>query len=389
MRAKILYIYIFPIIGLALLSCTKSWKIGSYLPRSRSGSHELILPRYDSNNTGFVDRTLKHPMELKWEFKTSAPVTAGILVDGYYIISGDLKGNIWIANAASGQRVVRKNFKGEITAPMAISGSYLVFALGIKGDKVGVIDMKSGKVLWERDGCDFQSSFAVDRDAVYIGDGKGNIVGRRIADGSLIWKNKIDGAVTAGCVRSDSVIYAGTSDGWVYAFDNVSGRQLWRTGLKAVLMDPMVIEDHGLFCVALDSCVYRLNREDGSVVWKFKTGGEIRSGIAVALAGQADGLAYVCSTDGCLYALNLSDAGLAFKFCAADPVITSPVVTANAVVFGSLDGYLYVVDRITGKLLFDYDAESPIISSPAVSGENIILSCRNRRLLALHPMQGS
>ncbi|GAG21333.1 unnamed protein product, partial [marine sediment metagenome] len=81
------------------------------------------MPRYDNNNTGFVNRELKLPLNLKWEFRTSAVVKANLVGNSYFIVAGDLAGNLYLLNSISGKKLSKKRIKGEFVAPPVLVDS--------------------------------------------------------------------------------------------------------------------------------------------------------------------------------------------------------------------------------------------------------------------------
>src|SRR5205823_2383363 len=71
-----------------------------------------------------------------------------------------------------------------------------------------------------------------------------------------------------------------------------------------------------------DTNVYAFNASNGSLVWKFKTGGMVDSSPAVV-----DGVVYVGSNDGKVYALNASNGTKKWSFTTGDQIANgSPVV---------------------------------------------------------------
>ena len=114
---------------------------------------------------------------------------------------------------------------------------------------------------------------------------------------------------------------------------------------------------------------------DIGIVWKFPTGGPVRSSPAVT-----DNVVYIGSEDGYLYALDRLDGHLLWRFRAGGPISGSPAVDAGTVVVSSADGSLYAVDRRSGEQVwhirtgagkpnrwgFDYIVSSPVLDDGVV-----------------------
>ncbi len=81
----------------------------------------------------------------------------------------------------------------------------------------------------------------------------------------------------------------------------------------------------------------------GELVWKFQTGGRVRSAPALS-----DGVIYFGSEDGYLYALDPQTGAEKWRFKTGGAVWSSPAVSDGMVYFGSDDNYLYAVDLQTG-----------------------------------------
>ena len=128
----------------------------------------------------------------------------------------------------------------------------------------------------------------------------------------------------------------------------------------------------------------------GKVLWRYATGGRVRSSPTVA-----DGVVYVGSFDGHLYALDAARGTLRWKFATQGVTIepegggydrrsvqSSPAVTADLVVVGCRDGRLYAVDRSTGKERWNFDHQiSWVVGSPAIVGGRAIVGSSDGRFV--------
>ncbi|MBD3234705.1 MAG: PQQ-binding-like beta-propeller repeat protein [candidate division Zixibacteria bacterium] len=368
------------IFSILLLGC------GSGLKYKREGALHIpwhsgwLLPRYDGYNTGFVDRELKLPLELKWEYKTSAAVTANCIGNEYFIVAGDLTGNLYMINTANGKKMSKESMKGVITAPPLLKDSLLFFSTNTKNDRFGAINIKSGEILWENEGMDFSTIFSVGRGALYIGGGNGRIGAWRVANGSEVWSKIGNMQTSGGCITRDTIVFAAFSNGNVTAYNSLTGEKLWQRKLGAAQSGHITITDSLVICAGLDSTVHLLDTESGSEIWDYQVDGVIRGGVSIA-----GNLCYFGCNSGKLFAIDIENHSELFYFQTDDPITTSVLITKNKVAFGSLDGRLYILNRFTGELLFQYETEDQIISSPILAGNGIAFSCHNKKLLYLYP----
>ena len=95
----------------------------------------------------------------------------------------------------------------------------------------------------------------------------------------------------------------------------------------------------------------------GELVWKFQTGGRVRSSPAVS-----DGVIYFGSEDGYLYAVDIQSGAEKWKFQTGGRVWSSPAVSDGVVYFGSDDTYLYAVDSQTGAEKWKFQTGGPVWS---------------------------
>ncbi len=370
----------------AILFCILLSGCGSGLKYKREGSSYIpwntgwLLPRYDQYNTGYVDREIKLPLELKWEFKTSAAVTANCIGNEYFIIAGDLTGNLYMINTANGKKMSKESMKGVISAPPLLKDSILFFAANTKNDRFGAINIESGEVMWENEGIDFSTAFSVGKGALYIGGGDGSIGAWRIANGSEVWSKADNMQTSGGCVTGDTMVFAAFSNGNVAAYNSLTGEKLWGRNLGAAQTGYITITDSLVICAGLDSTVHFLDIESGSEIWNYQVDGVIRGGVSIA--GK---VCYFGCNSGKLYAVDIENHSELFSFQTDDPITTSVLVAKGKAAFGSLDGHLYVLDRFTGELLFQYETKDQIISSPILAGNGIAFSCHNKKILYLYP----
>ena len=119
----------------------------------------------------------------------------------------------------------------------------------------------------------------------------------------------------------------------------------------------------------------------GTLLWKYKTGGQVRSSPAI----DSYGTIYFGSDDGFLYAVD-SSGKLKWKYNAGSPISSSPTIgSSGAIYFGSHDGYLYALDK-TGVRLWRRFLGSAIYSSPAIGYDGAIyVTCYNDYVYALNP----
>jgi outer membrane protein assembly factor BamB len=128
--------------------------------------------------------------------------------------------------------------------------------------------------------------------------------------------------------------------------------------------------------------------------WSFSTGASVRSSAAVG----DNGVLYVGSEDGHLYALNGNDGSLRWKLAMGGPVSSSPIIRGDGTLFvGCGDGNLYAV-RSTGSVLWklpllgevaaarNLTTPLPIVSSPTIGADDVVyVGSQDTNLFAVNP----
>ena len=138
------------------------------------------------------------------------------------------------------------------------------------------------------------------------------------------------------------------------------------------------------------------------VAWKFRTEGRVVSSPVVS--GDA---VYFGSHDGHIYAVGRSDGALRWKFATEGPVASSPAVASGVAIASSVDGRIYAVDVGTGKMKWTFVTEGErrftapgihgaiprtermpdpfdiFLSSPAVAGNTVYIGSGDSHVYAL------
>ena len=229
------------------------------------------------------------------------------------------------------------------------------------------------------------------------------------------WKFQTGDRIVSSPVYADATIFFGSDDGNIYAVDAADGHQLWRRRTGGPVASTPVIAGRLLYVGSYDGKFYALDARTGEPQWKFVTGGERRFE-AKGLHGMqpknqtiadpfdvylsspvvAAGVVYFGSGDGNVYALDALSGELRWKFHTGDVVHSSPAYSDGTVFVGSWDSYLYAVDARTGKEKWRFHGgEDPMVhnqvgfqSSPTVVNGVLYTGCRDSNLYAIDAATG-
>ncbi len=229
------------------------------------------------------------------------------------------------------------------------------------------------------------------------------------------WTFQTGDRIVASPVHQDGVIYFGGDDGFVYAVSATDGLLRWKRKTGGPVPSTPAIAGDTLYVASYDGKFYALDKRTGVPRWIFRTGGEQRFE-AKGLHGMqpknqtiadpydvflsspvvAAGVVYFGSGDHHLYALDAASGDLKWKFATGDVVHASPAYADGVVYFGSWDSYFYAVDAASGVQRWRFHGgEDPVThnqvgfqSSAAVVDGVVYTGCRDSNVYALDAASG-
>lgn len=233
--------------------------------------------------------------------------------------------------------------------------------------------------------------------------------------GSLKWKFHTQGPIFSSPVLCDGVAYVGSADHFLYAIDAASGALKWKFKTQGPVNSSPAIA-HGLvYVLSLDGTFYAVDSTSGKAAWRFQTAGERRFSapgihgmmprtevmpdpfdVFLSSAVVTADLVYFGSGDGAVYALNAASGALRWKFQTGNVVHTSPALSDGLVFVGSFDRNLYALDAQSGALQWKFTTgddttiynQVGIASSPAVAHGTVYFGSRDSHLYALNAQTG-
>lgn len=200
---------------------------------------------------------------------------------------------------------------------------------------------------------------------------------------SLAWSTKTGGRICATPVVTESAVYVGSYDHFLYAFDPVWGKPYWsvKTG-DFIASAPVVVEDT-IYVGSADHHLYALDATNGSLRWTYKTKGYITSSPIFS-----SGLIYVSSWDYHLYALDVGTGQQRWVAHAGNALSSSAVIMNGIVYVGARDDKLYAFDAATGIPRWTFTTKGIITSSPAAANGIVYAGSWDCCLYALDALTG-
>lgn len=230
------------------------------------------------------------------------------------------------------------------------------------------------------------------------------------------WKFHTDDAIISSPVLSAGILYFGSADNGVYAVDAASGKQRWRFETHGNVNSSPAVVTGDVFVLSSDGNLYAIDASSGVQKWAFATEGERRftkPGIDYlnpATETMPDpwdfflsspvvsaGTVYFGSGDNHVYAVDATTGALKWKFKTGDVVHASPAISGGVVYVGGFDACFYALDGATGALLWKFQTErtdprylmTGIPGSAAIAKGIVYFGCRDAHVYALDAKSGA
>jgi eukaryotic-like serine/threonine-protein kinase len=230
------------------------------------------------------------------------------------------------------------------------------------------------------------------------------------------WSFRTGAAVLSTPVVASGTVYFGSSDHSLYALAAVTGALRWKFATGGRVTSSPAIAAGRVYFGSFDSNLYALDASSGALVWKFTSAGERRfSGrhlhgaepaaevmpdpfdVFLSSPVIAAGRVFFGSGDGNVYALDAATGALRWKFHTGNVVHASPAIAAGTLYVGSWDSYFYALDAASGKERWRFKTgEDPNInnqvgiqSSAVVADGVVYFGCRDAHLYALDAVSGA
>ncbi|MFQ6043320.1 MAG: PQQ-binding-like beta-propeller repeat protein, partial [Candidatus Poribacteria bacterium] len=112
---------------------------------------------------------------------------------------------------------------------------------------------------------------------------------------------------------------------------------------------------------SVDGHVYCLDADTGALIWKYKTGHNVKG--SVTIAGER---IYFGSRDNHLHCISLTDGKLIWKRRIGNDMDSSPCVIDDRIYVGGEDEYIYCFSAQNGDVIWRFKTDGSCESSPSV-----------------------
>jgi outer membrane protein assembly factor BamB/predicted phosphodiesterase len=167
--------------------------------------------------------------------------------------------------------------------------------------------------------------------------------------------------ISTPAVGSNLVIF-GNQAGVIQAVSIKDGAKKWSVATGGPIFSSPATDGERVVLGSADGYIYCLNSQDGKILWKYKTGASV---LGSPLVHQ--GIVYVGGSDGHFRSLHIKTGKELWSFKGLEgPVVSTPVIYKDKIIFGAWDTNLYALNRKNGTLVWKWNNGSSVRNySPA------------------------
>lgn len=328
----------------------------AYFPQRRQS-----WPRegHSVQSASYTSTEFAPPAKSAWRYQTEGAVrTSAAIVDGVAYV-GSYDGWLYALDIGTGRRLWRFPAESPITGAPSVCDDEIFFGTEA-GDVFCVAQPRKGGP----------------------------------PTGQLVWRYNASASVTASPLVTDSgLVIVGSCDSYIYALDRYTGKLVWKIATGGPVLAsaskvghriPAGVDDTGkptsrsagVLVGSSDGKLYAIEEVAGQVIWTFTSDGPITA--APVLYGDR---LYLTNRSGSLYALQPATGRQLWTQRIAGSISHSPAVDDQRVYVGTTEGGVFALDNTTGKMIWQCDLRATLAASPTlVSGQIMYLASRDGRL---------
>jgi len=367
------------------------------------------LDRGDIGRSGYVDVAGPRSVDgYYWIFQAADAIVATPLAYGNNLLVGSADGTFQALDLTHGASVWSMPAEDQIATSAGLgtaslgegrnAGLVVVVADdGIVRSRDAVI-VEDTELWQERLGPRIRSSPVVDGEMVYVATTDGRVHGLELTSGVVVWtypSSDTDplGPITAGLALDNGIIYVGTEDGGLHLI-NTDGTLHCETTLDgSIRVNPVVVD--GLAYISIGSIIriFPVGVCDVLVSDIVQYVSESVVDVAPAVVGDLiyvpNGI-FLNAIDRVAIEEGVTSPEEAHhwspgKVRANGKIASPPVVTQDAVYFGTETGWVYAVDSDTGDLLWEWRTANYVRASPVVIAGAVYIASGDGRVYAVGP----
>ena len=305
--------------------------------------------------------------------------------DDRFVYIGSQDNYLYCFYAGTGAKVWSLKTQGDVESTPTYSNGTLYF--GGTDQRLYAVDPFTGVKRWEfRTGGPVIASPTVGPNGIYICTWyTGNLFGVN-TNGSQKWSviPTPNATIFSSPTVSNGIVYIGSKDQNMYAFDATTGTKIWSTPVGDTVLSSPAVSNGTVYVGSFDRYLYALDAATGALKWRSPTSDSIGSSPTIS-----NGIVYIGSYDKYLYAFDAITGALKWKSPTTARIGSSPAVGNGVVYVGSFDKKLYAFDATTGAPIWNTATSGRVWSSPTVSNGTVYVGSYDKKLYAMNAATGA
>jgi eukaryotic-like serine/threonine-protein kinase len=176
---------------------------------------------------------------------------------------------------------------------------------------------------------------------------------------------------------SENVLYFGNADNNLYAL-GTDGTFKWKFTTGGEIWGSPTVDKGTVFVGSFDKKLYAIDAATGKEKWNFPTDANI-----VSTPVTFNGVVYIGSLDRNFYAIDETSGKQIWKSPGGNWFWARPVIVNGVIYAPNLDNTVYGFDTKTGNNVASWDVGGQVASWPVAINNQVVVSTRNGKLLAL------
>lgn len=199
----------------------------------------------------------------------------------------------------------------------------------------------------------------------------GRVIALSAGFGKVRWSKTIGASETSPLLKGNR-LYVGDWDGRVWALDARTGRTIWRYRTRGPIKGGVAVSGNRLYVGSYDGQLYCLGTQKGRLIWKARAQPRLVGRTRFyATPAVAYGRVYVGGTDGKMYSFGAASGKLRWSHSTGGYVYSSAAVADRTVYVGSYGKKFYGFDAATGAVKWSFKVGTPISGAATVIGNTV------------------
>ena len=316
------------------------------------------------------------PLLLLWTYSMDGPAIGQALGVEGVVYQATTSGSLYALDNKTGERIGKKKFREQISAPLALSNAW--FGLPVQEKDFGML-------IWNRE---TQSRYwnGLDSgcltpvfvgDVIIVGNEHGKVIAFDLVLNEELWSNDLEGTLRVRPGYFENALYVGSSNGTLSHFSVETGKSDWTVQLDSAVRSIPLGDRIGLFVGTANGKVYLLDIKDGEVKWESSI-----SGVPTESLSLDNDILVVGTSDRKLYGIEVDSGNIRWDYETEGVVKGSPVAKGGIVYAPSSDEQIYAIEVESGKLLWKFRLDGPALQPLALLDGTIIVATERKTLYA-------